>query len=131
MDAEIVSNKIFEYIDSLAQKLGVATEHVMIIYTKQSYVYAINNLMKFSICMIISYIITKLIFFLHRQGKDRNKEFLDEQGSRGGIYICMFILSFICVIAIALGVDNLTIGLGQIVNPEYYALKDIANLIKK
>lgn len=124
-----ISSKIFEYIDALSIKLEVASTEIFSIYTKQSFVYAFNDILEFFIFSIVVWMCVKLIkYFIHSGNEGK---YLDDAGGKFGIYLVVIVLAINSIIFTFCASYNLTAAVGKIVNPEYYALNNIIDQVKK
>jgi hypothetical protein len=113
---EKVIDKAFGYIDSVAQKLGVAAEHVWPLMIKQQVVGGITDLF-FGVVLAVA------AYLLIRQAM---KDLTTYEGSeeRG------LVLSFLGGIAAIFAFFCIYFSVGPIINPEYYAIQEILEVIK-
>lgn len=128
-----MEEKAIEYIDALAANLGVAAEHVYGALLKQAMVSGVRSLVFIAICLAVSYAIIKMFKRIYADVKDTNTDSIFVDGwhdlSAAGI-IASFaggITLFILFIAIIADISNATTAL---LNPEYWALKEILTTIK-
>lgn len=103
-------------ITALASSLKIEAEHVYEVLVKQQIVYAITYIIIFTPCII-------LIILGYKWGK---KIGWDEDESL--VTLICFIPAVILFMIFLLHIDDITMGL---INPEYGAIKDILNIIKK
>lgn len=109
--------KIMEYVDQIAQGLGVAADYVLTSWTK---FIVMEGIVYTSLLILISVIVftatTKCI-------KRASKNFTDEWGY---LTILLVIVSIIVVIA---DITKLPTYVMQIFVPEYYIIKDVLSIV--
>ena len=135
---------INQYIESLSEKLGVAAEHIYEALYKQQYFEGITNLVicfVFLVLLISSVkfvinIYTKSIFERTDEGyfgkikpmntwaKINNSEFVEGQ------YIWI-IFGIVWVVLVTVIICTSIDGTLKLLNPEYYALKEILDVFSK
>lgn len=113
MDDKIV-NKAFEYVDAVAQKLGVDADYVYPLLVKQQIVSGVTGLVIGLIFMIASYFLLKKSIPILI---DDDLDFFGFVGSAVGIAAA--------VIGVIIFFDNI----GPLINPEYYAIKEIMSFV--
>lgn len=120
-----VTEKVFEYIDALALKLGVASEHVYGVLVKQAVVSGMVNGIVLTVIPLVFLLVT---IILARQVKWKSSSYQSEKeesftmASIGfGIFFLLTFLIF-CLFA----PDQYI----KIFNPEYFAIKEILSVIK-
>lgn len=122
-------------ISVMADKLSVPAEHVYRILVKQQVIEGVTYLV-FSLFGAICFFALALLCWKIIKGKERDYydgggRFFDAMNEAPG-----WVLSFVgCCIVFVGSMLFLTIGgssaVGQIINPEYYAIKDIAEMAKE
>ena len=126
-----MEEKAFEYIDAIAANLGVAAEHVYGTLLKQAMVSGLRSVVYIIICMAVSYLIIKMFKRIYSDVKEGEEGiFVDSYGvSIGGVIALIFggIAIVIMFFAIMSDISNATTAL---LNPEYWALKEILGMIK-
>ncbi len=124
-------NKVDEYIQAIAEKLGVAAEHVYSLLVKQQLAEGI-----FTISIFAFFFIVAVSFVVHvsRKGflmKDcySGKEI---DGSEVINYIrgAMLAVSGLTFLVILMCIPEIKEGVLQLINPEYYAIKEIMDVFK-
>lgn len=117
-------DKAMEYIDKLAAKLGVAAEHVYGVLVKQAFASGVTDsiigFIFLMIAVIAGVIITKVTIKIY--------------GERYCNWDCEW---FFVVLAVGLlvilpgvfGIYAITEGIKALINPEYYAIKEILDTI--
>ena len=115
---EKIYEKATEYIETLASSLGVAAEHVYGILVRQQVAEGVTTLIMFGVI----YLILGIILVVSAKKSDFT-------------YDCL--ANYIAVIAVILMVFAAVIGLltlggaiMKVMNPEYYAIKEIMDVIK-
>ena len=127
-----MEERAFEYIDSIAANLGVAAEHVYGALLKQAMVSGVRSVVYIILCLAVVYMVILLLKKVYTDVKDGNNNsiFLDGwEISAAGITASFAggIALFILFIAIIANISNASTAL---LNPEYWALKEILNTIK-
>ena len=116
---EKVFDKVAEYIDAVAQKLGVAAEHVYGLLVRQQITSGVIDILTglavlFVIFAVVKYVLKRI---------DLEEYDLDE----------IVLLGFIPVAIILgfgiFGFSFFTDGLKHVINPEYYAIKEIIKAV--
>jgi hypothetical protein len=121
-----VQEKIFEYIDALALKLGVASEHVFELMIKQKIIEGIVYSSVIAVVGIIVWVATyKCLGYLIKNYQDLYEKDHELGWMLGSILLSVVSLSFLIVWVAALPQYIL-----QIFNPEYYAIKEILEVFK-
>lgn len=131
-----MEEKAFEYIDAIAANLGVAAEHVYGALLKQAMISGISSLVYIPIYIAI---IVAYVFMIRKIYSDvsENKEsmLVDNsyayRGELSGISFTIMsiggVLSLILFISVIFDINNAVTAL---LNPEYWALKEILDTIK-
>ena len=126
-----MEEKAFEYIDAIAANLGVAAEHVYGALLKQAMVSGLRSVVYIIICLAVSYLIIKMFKRIYSDVKEgEDSIFVDSFGiSLGGVFSIIIggVAIIILFFAIMADIGNATTAL---LNPEYWALKEILNTIK-
>lgn len=126
-----MEDKAFEYIDAIAANLGVAAEHVYGALLKQAMVSGLISVLYIIICLAVSYVIIKILKTVYADVKAEEESlFVDGFGiSLAGVFAVIFggIAIVIMFFVIMAEISNATTAL---LNPEYWALKEILDTIK-
>ena len=126
-----MEEKAFEYIDAIAANLGVAAEHVYGALLKQAMVSGLRSVVYIIICLAVSYAIIKVLKRVYSDIKeDEEGLFVDSYGvTLGGVFALIFggIALVIMFFVIMADISNASTAL---LNPEYWALKEILDTIK-
>lgn len=126
-----MEEKAFEYIDAIAANLGVAAEHVYGALLKQAMVSGLRSVVYIIICLAVGYAIIKVFKRIYSDVKEgEDSIFVDSFGiSLGGVFAIIIggVAIIILFFAIMADIGNATTAL---LNPEYWALKEILNTIK-
>src|SRR5690606_20139472 len=112
--ADRMNEQLTQYIDTIAAKLGVAAEHVYGVLVQQAYVNGIRGLVTGVLLLTITAFLIPLII---RGFKTNNEEMV------------IFLL-LISVIAVVFGFGFTYSGVGELFNPEYYAIRELLDVIK-
>lgn len=114
---------ITKYIDQLAQSLNVASEHVYEALIKQAMVSGIASI----VWAVIFGIATLIVLYV---GFMSAKEEFDRYGFDHDVFMTLFVTliatSFV-VVPFGLAVEN---ALTALLNPEYWAIKEVLSAIK-
>jgi tetrahydromethanopterin S-methyltransferase subunit G len=112
--------KATEYIDAIAAKLDVAAEHVYGLMVRQQVTEGITH------AIVVSVILLALLILLLKLIKGlKNYDGLDEEYF---IYPIV-IISILLVVVTIIGGFVMPLSVMKIINPEYYAIKEILDVI--
>jgi multisubunit Na+/H+ antiporter MnhB subunit len=114
MTNEQATGKAFEYIDQIAEKLGVAAEHAYPLLVKQQ---IINGIMD----LLIGIVAIVLMPLCSKWAKKLSKSYEYD------IYAIVPII--VGILAAIVAPVCLYFGIGEVLNPEYYVLKDILSIL--
>jgi len=118
--------EVTEILKQLAQKLGTTTEFLWTILVKQQYIDGYIRL-GISVFVVLIIIISFLIFnkYSKNLNNERNEygDYSDKEVATITFIIVTITLSIIQIILFVCGIKLLS-------NPEYYALKEILNVLK-
>lgn len=106
--------KIMEYVDHLANALGVAAEHVWETLVRQAIVNGVVDLTLAVVMLVAGVVVWKLI---NKYGdvQDWDVEWMPV----GFLYVALF----------TVGILSLRFGISQLLNPDYYAIKELLDVI--
>lgn len=111
-----MTDEVLKRLDALAAKLGVASAHLWEVLTRQARIEAIEDvfwaLMWLTISVFLGFV-SKILFFKK------------EQPDAG---LVVAIVSLVCFVAACGCISNTP---GMFFNPEYWALKQILDTLKK
>lgn len=121
--------KVTEYIDSIAAKMGVAAEHVYGILIRQQIAEGVADIITAVLILIVGYIVCKYFTKLTRGKAARAKEKwitdIDDDivvFLRYAVWVVYFVLAIIAVCTVPGAITKL-------INPEYYAIKEILDAL--
>jgi ABC-type proline/glycine betaine transport system permease subunit len=126
-----VSSPHLEIIEKLSDQLGTTSNQVFEVLTKtnQMFISGIHNIVWAVFCLIVIigliYLIKLVRVYLYSMGENisySNQEMLTLAMLVSGI--CIIIFTFALFV-------NINSAIGNFYNPQYYALKEIVDLIKK
>jgi hypothetical protein len=125
-----ISDKIFGYIDALASKLGVASEYIMKILVRQEIIANTVELIAFAIAIVA------LLFWIRftYQWLEKDRTFNTEKPygyghKREAAGIAFGVSAVIGGIAIAIMFACSVISCIHLLNPEYYAIRTILDVV--
>lgn len=140
--------KALELVEQLATKLGVAAEYLMTVLVKQQYAEGITSLIIAAINLLV---VIAMLIFVPRLTMKMNKEYLKAESDRekngtgydGSYYVPSFSEDFyhamgfvIPIGAVVIGIillsnitNGITTGVQQLINPDYFAFKEILDVI--
>jgi amino acid permease len=141
-------DKVMELLEQLANSLGVAVEYLWTTLVKQQYVEGVTNLVIAVVGVIVTIVLlcwipraTKYFINQYKElAEDRRKNGTGFEGSyRVSSYredFCSFlrftvpIIGFIAIFIIVLcTVNDIKLGIQQLLNPDYFALKEVLDVI--
>jgi chromate transport protein ChrA len=120
------SDKFGNYINELAKQLGVAATHVYGVLVRQQYVEALSALITDAVYVAIL-ILLCVIFSKMWKRALRAK---DNGDSAFAMSFISFFFTAGMIVAIIFLLADIKNSLTRLLNPEYYALKDIMNFIQ-
>lgn len=140
--------KAMEFLEQLAKELGVAVEYLWTVLVRQQYVEGVTNLVMSGIGFITVIILACYLPKTTRFFVNKHKEMADDRRENGtghcGSYrvssesenfMCFlkFAVPIVFCIAIIIiftcSVSDIKFGIQQLLNPDYFALKEILNAI--
>jgi hypothetical protein len=140
---EKVFNKATEYIDAIAAKLGVAAEHVFEILVRQQFATGIADIILgvALLSVLITIIVVTVKAFTKAEYKHESERYFSSSEKPINGYARMrdfiedsdglFWLPYTAVTAILaiLSIGCLYYGILELINPEYYAIKELLEVI--
>ena len=114
-----VSAKVFEVIDAIAAQLGVAKEFVWEILVKQQYVEAAQLMIGVIFCVVV------LVYSIPICSKGFKEEYSSGDADAAAAIIGLFVSVGASIYILCGSIACV----GRLLNPEYYALKDILNMV--
>lgn len=137
-----------EFIEDLASQLGVAVEYLWTVLVKQQFAEGVTSLAMVLINLIVVFLVTRYAPKLTKKmmnkrdelAEDRRKNHTGYMGSdyvSGGTEDFFGIMRFIVPIAstilviilLSVSLDSISIGVQKLINPDYFALKEILDAI--
>lgn len=115
--------ELLKRLDAVAAKLGTTTEYLWKVLVKQGYVEGIAQLVSIPALLLLAYMGYRLSKKLYQMGED------DGWNGPGPVFGSAFLYLGIGA-AIFLAMGNAYFGLLQLLNPEYFALRQILQAIK-
>ena len=113
--------KISNAIEQLAAQIGVGVDHFWPLFVKQQMIDGWINLLTPIILILVSSV---YLVLTRNKWEDKTKDDISWQGV-GGI-----IIGFVLAISIVFSFVHGTTAVKQIINPEYYAIKEITEMIR-
>jgi TRAP-type C4-dicarboxylate transport system permease small subunit len=121
---EKVFEKVTQYIDALAAKLGVAAEHVYGVLVRQQVADGVVGLSIFAFLLVL--LVISIYLAIKFISKSENGE--DVEGFIAGAFgFAAIIIGAIVLIQVIFFVPS---DIKQLINPEYYAIREILDAIK-
>lgn len=122
------TDKFGSYINELAKQLGVAAEHVYGVLIRQQYTEAIGSLVQDFVWIVVW--IMMIIFIV--KGWKRANYWLSkgDDGWQYGMIIATVFCSIASIFILVFVTADLKEAIMKLLNPEYYALKDIMDFIQ-
>ncbi|MCY9274563.1 hypothetical protein [Bacillus haynesii] len=117
-------DKAMEYIDKLAAKLGVAAEHVYGVLVKQAFANGVTDSIIGAVFLMIAVvagvIITKVTL---KSYEERHCDWDCEW------FFVVLAVGLLVILPGGIGIYVIAEGLKALINPEYYAIKEILDTI--
>lgn len=117
-----IREKINVVIQSLSDKLGVSTDHLNQVLVQQTYAEGLNSVIMGCAGILGILVILVLGIFLSKFYADR-----DKLEARELVIAVTIVLIFFLGCGI---VPNTSIGMLKMMNPEYYAIQNILQIVK-
>ena len=122
-----VIKELSPIITKIANQLGVASEHIWGVLVRQAYVEGITDLMLCLVIIVLTVCYWKFIRYAHKKICYQSEKDSWDSDILAPIYVTGAILGFIGAILFVIGMSS---AVGKFLNPEYYALQILTNLIK-
>jgi len=127
---------ILDFLSKLGDQVSSTGQEVFKIYMQQSYVDGISSLIWASVlflifivgCSIAGFVLISKSKKLNMKDFDSKNDFEEEKIA----YICVGIAFVVigCILFLIFGMSELTNGIKHLINPQYYAIQDLANAVK-
>lgn len=141
-------DKVMELLEQLASSLGVAVEYLWTTLVKQQYVEGITNLVMAVVGLIMAIVLLCCVPRATGYFDNQHKELAEDRekngtGWNGSTYVSSIkedfcnvmkyivpIAGFVMIFIIAIcSVNNIKLGIQQFLNPDYFALKEVLDVI--
>ena len=141
-------DKVMELLEQLANSLGVAVEYLWTTLVKQQYVEGVTNLAMAVIGVIVTIVLLCYAPRATRYFSNQHKELAEDRKKNGTGYCGSYsvpsckedfcnVLQFAIPIAgfistliiISCVTDDIKFGIQQLLNPDYFALKEVLDAI--
>jgi hypothetical protein len=123
----IIESKVFEIIEKLSEQLGTTSNQVFEILTNQMFIRGIHGIVWSVFCLIVIIGLIYLIKNLHSQYIAESTSYSDKET----LALCMLLSCISIIVFTVVLFVNTNSTIGHFYNPQYYALKEIVDLIKK
>jgi Ca2+/Na+ antiporter len=132
---EKVFEKVTQYIDALAAKLGVAAEHVYEVLVRQQVAEGYSLLITWSLMLIIGVLVIVLTLKSGFEYENKHYSWGTEMSfslNPPNLFKVSVLTAFgiLTLVAMLTLLDEGPSAVMKIVNPEYYAIREILNAIK-
>lgn len=123
----------------LAEKLGVSIDHLWGVMVRQSYVNFFTQIILYVILVIYLFLVHKYVKHCvnriseiaeYNAKRDRLKEYDTLRRDDFGYTTAIIVMSVTSLIFTVIGILCFPDVLGQLLNPEYYALKQLLDVVK-
>lgn len=128
-----ITEKVFDYIDAMADKLGVATEYLMRVLIRQQIISGAVELFTSILILVLIYIAYKFGVKSWRWMKKKMETDTcrDSVIDYPEVIIPMTVIGFFSAIAIVvITTTMIPDAIMKLGNPEYYAIKEILDTIR-
>ena len=123
---------ILDFLSKLDEQVSSTGQEVFKIYMQQSYVDGISSLIWASVLFLIFIVGCGIVSFkiLKYAKKLKEKDDYDEEEYIIAMVISIAVIVVSIIIFLIFGMSELTNGIKHLINPQYYALQDLANAVK-
>lgn len=111
-----IQSKVVNILDTLSAKLGVASEHLWGVMVKQAYVGGISNILSVILVVVNIFIFMKFVKFATKE------ELLEDYFV---VFFGCFVWGIITIVLVVSGFFGIFEAITQLVNPEYWVLREI------
>lgn len=117
-------DKVTDYIDKIAAKLGVAGEHVYGVLVKQAYYKGIVDLSTGIFLTLFGIAFSFFLWKVHSSNNEylHNVKFIGD----GLLHAILHVIHFFLYL---FGILWIYLSIGSIINPEYYAIRDLIQMV--
>jgi magnesium-transporting ATPase (P-type) len=127
---------ILDFLSKLGEQVSSTGQEVFKIYIQQAYVNGISSLIWALVLFLIFIVVcvsvgTKLMIKsknLNKEDYKSNDSFREDE--EAFFWIGLAFIGFGCILFLIFGMTELTDGIKHLINPQYYALQDLANAVK-
>lgn len=109
------------FLKELSNKLGTTSEYLFSALVKQAPISGIINLLVIVLLFVLTFLWTRNVY------KKSCLHYYEEESIRFFAWLSVIILLFISLCML----ESLPIVISGLINPEYWALKEISNMINK
>jgi len=123
---------VLDFLSKLGEQVSSTGQEVFKIYMQQSYVNGISSLIWATVLFLIFIVGSGIISYklLKHANKLKEDDNFDEDeyflSIGGGIALAVISV----LIYLIFGMSELTDGIKHLINPQYYAIQDLANAVK-
>ncbi|MGG1018587.1 hypothetical protein ABE151_04270 [Bacillus paralicheniformis] len=117
-------DKAMEYIDKLAEKLGVAAEHVYGVLVKQAFANGVTDAIIGAVFLMIAVVAGVIITKIAVKAYESDCGAWDVEWG-----LLVIIVGLSVILPGVFGIYVITEGIKALINPEYYAIKEILDTI--
>jgi len=123
---------VLDFLSKLGEQVSSTDQEVFKIYMQQSYVNGISSLIWATVLFLIFIVGSGIISYklLKHANKLKEDDNFDEDeyflSIGGGIALAVISV----LIYLIFGMSELTDGIKHLINPQYYAIQDLANAVK-
>ena len=107
----MTTDKITQYLEQMAAKLGVAAEHVYGVFVRQYIAEGIVILLATVVAAIGLYKFSQILWERYKTDS------------------AVVLIGAITAITVTLGFEQVSEGIKRVINPEYYVIRDIVNAV--
>ncbi|MBX4152414.1 hypothetical protein [Paenibacillus lautus] len=139
MDQQQVMEKVFEYIDGIASKLGVASEMVLGILTKQQYIKGVLGIVMTVFLWVLAYIIfnkvsPRVVNWMKNDIERKNQKSVYKNHDMMD-YPHIIIPGAVILLALTIATclhtfEVLPESVNMLLNPEYFVMRDLLEVFK-
>lgn len=126
----MTTDKMTQYLEQMAVQLGIAAEHVYGVLIAQAYAQGVRDtIMGGSVTLIMFVAIVSGLVLLWKAYEAKGRDLDELMWKHTGAVVWSFVAIVFSGVILIIFATMLSDGILMILNPEYYAIREIMNVI--